>query len=104
MRAWTARPTLGRSGTRPISVRSLLVLGLIALAAAVHALKHPEPRGPRAPRSETTQSTLVGRARVIDGDTIDLAGARIRLEGIDAPESDQSCADSACARIWPGSR
>jgi endonuclease YncB( thermonuclease family) len=31
-------------------------------------------------------STVSGRARVIDGDTLSLAGRRIRLEGIDAPE------------------
>lgn len=34
---------------------------------------------------------LRGQATVIDGDTIDIAGARIRLHGIDAPESRQSC-------------
>lgn len=32
-----------------------------------------------------------GLARVIDGDTIEVAGRRIRLEGIDAPESAQRC-------------
>lgn len=38
-------------------------------------------------------------ARVIDGDTIDIAGERIRLHGIDAPESAQTCvADGA---TWP---
>ena len=31
---------------------------------------------------------LRGRAWVIDGDTIDIAGTRIRLAGIDAPEMD----------------
>ena len=35
--------------------------------------------------------TLSGRARVIDGDTLALGGERIRLFGIDAPESAQSC-------------
>jgi endonuclease YncB( thermonuclease family) len=30
-------------------------------------------------------------ARVIDGDTLDIAGERIRLHGIDAPEKDQTC-------------
>jgi endonuclease YncB( thermonuclease family) len=30
---------------------------------------------------------LVGKPRVIDGDTIEIAGERIRLHGIDTPES-----------------
>jgi endonuclease YncB( thermonuclease family) len=33
-----------------------------------------------------------GPAHVVDGDTIDVAGTRIRLWGIDAPESRQVCA------------
>ena len=34
---------------------------------------------------------FTGPARVIDGDTLDVGGVRIRLHGIDAPESKQSC-------------
>ena len=34
---------------------------------------------------------ITGRARVIDGDTIEVAGTRIRLHGIDAPEIGQPC-------------
>ena len=34
---------------------------------------------------------FTGPARVIDGDTLDVGGVRIRLYGIDAPESKQSC-------------
>lgn len=35
--------------------------------------------------------SLTGRASVIDGDTLDIHGTRIRLHGIDAPESGQFC-------------
>ena len=47
---------------------------------------------------ETIQSDLAGRARVIDGDTIVVGSARIRLFGVDAPESAQSCV--AGSRPW----
>lgn len=38
---------------------------------------------------------IVGRASVTDGDTIVIHGTRIRLFGIDAPESAQLCQDAA---------
>ena len=34
---------------------------------------------------------IVGPVRVIDGDTVEMSGRRIRLRGIDAPELAQSC-------------
>jgi endonuclease YncB( thermonuclease family) len=34
---------------------------------------------------------LIGRASVIDGDTLDDQGVRVRLHGIDAPEASQLC-------------
>src|SRR6201982_3149750 len=34
---------------------------------------------------------FVGQASVIDGDTLEIHGTRIRLWGIDAPESSQLC-------------
>lgn len=34
---------------------------------------------------------LIGRASIIDGDTLEIHGTRIRLWGIDAPESSQLC-------------
>ena len=36
---------------------------------------------------------IAGQASVIDGDTLDIHGERIRLAGIDAPEHDQLCDD-----------
>ena len=39
----------------------------------------------------TPRETMAGGARIIDGDTLDLDGKRIRLYGIDAPERAQTC-------------
>lgn len=41
-----------------------------------------------------SRGQVVGAARVIDGDTIVINEVRIRLEGIDAPESTQACGKS----------
>lgn len=43
------------------------------------------------PPGETSALTLVGKASVIDGDTVDIHGTRVRFNGIDAPESQQTC-------------
>jgi endonuclease YncB( thermonuclease family) len=44
--------------------------------------------GPVALAGETR---IIGEARVIDGDTLDIGPVRIRLHGIDAPEAGQRC-------------
>ena len=43
--------------------------------------------------ADESERPLVGRASIIDGDTIEIAGERIRINGIDAPESSQLCED-----------
>jgi len=48
--------------------------------------------------------TIQGTASVIDGDTIELPGERIRLDAIDAPESSQLCLDAAGKRYRCGQK
>ena len=45
-----------------------------------------------------TDNSITGTARVVDGDTIEISGERIRLHGIDAPESKQKC--TASGKEW----
>jgi endonuclease YncB( thermonuclease family) len=65
-----------------------LAVGFVSVASSMHV----------AARSDAPAGALTGNARVIDGDTIAIGGTRIRLEGIDAPESAQTC-----RRKWFGS-
>lgn len=41
--------------------------------------------------SQSAGPGVSGRASVVDGDTIEIRGQRIRIWGIDAPESSQTC-------------
>jgi endonuclease YncB( thermonuclease family) len=47
---------------------------------------------------------LVGQVSIIDGDTIEIHGARVRIFGIDAPESDQLCHDANSHRYRCGQK
>ena len=59
-----------------LTIRRVLILIVIALWAQI-----PVPAA----------AEIAGPAKVIDGDTIKIRGAKIRLHGIDAPESAQVC-------------
>jgi endonuclease YncB( thermonuclease family) len=67
------------------AVKAILILVLlIGIAAALQSRRAAE---------------VTGTAVVHDGDTLTIAGERIRLQGIDAPEFDQICKD-ANGRDW----
>lgn len=77
--------------------RAVLLAGAPAFllsAGQVAALQPPDAQ-PSAP--------LAGTAQVIDGDTLDIAGERVRLEGVDAPEMSQTC-HRADGQAWPCGR
>lgn len=44
-------------------------------------------------KTANKSSIIIGVASVIDGDTLEISGKRIRLHGIDAPEAQQLCED-----------
>jgi len=72
----------------------VLPLTLLAFAIVAFAYSKYRPASPHLPiiiSSFSSPPTIAGRASIIDGDTIDIHGTRIRLFGIDAPESRQSC-------------
>ena len=53
--------------------------------------------------SPALAADLIGRATVTDGDTLTVAQQRIRLWGIDAPESAQQCT-ARNGQAWPCGR
>lgn len=69
---------------------SKVLLGPVAFAlvAAFSLLAAPFEGGARTLGAD---QVISGTARVVDGDTIEINAERIRLEGIDAPETDQTC-------------
>lgn len=58
---------------------AVATLGLTSTTATLHGQEH---------------EVIVGFASIVDADTISIHGARIRLDGVDAPESWQTCHDA----------
>lgn len=69
----------------------LVVLIVVVIAAAFGAWRQIDAPTRPVPSRAAPSGALTGIVSVIDGDTLDLHGQRIRLHGIDAPESRQTC-------------
>ena len=103
MSPWGQRRYAGPNRFRRSNLRALLVIVILAGAAGYTAYKQWTTKAPYRYWSRhwtAPASPIVGKPWVIDGDTIDVAGVRVRLEGIDAPETAQTCSD-ARGQPWP---
>lgn len=95
---WRKHAGGGRTPSRrlPRPLFGLLFLGVGALAAVVTQFIIESTAGLQSTVTnwvEPLPGPVQGRASVIDGDTVEIAGKRIRFNGIDAPESRQYCQD-----------
>lgn len=74
---------------------SAAICGIAAAAFAAISFMgdRNEPGIVKASWTAASSQTITGVASVVDGDTIEIHGQRIRVNGIDAPESRQSCKD-----------
>lgn len=86
-----------RYATRQAAALALAALAAVALWVWAGNVSTSSAR-PSAGAASTPGAAVTGNARAIDGDTLEIAGVRVRLEGIDAPEMGQTC-----GRSWIGS-
>ncbi|WP_206426884.1 thermonuclease family protein [Brevundimonas fluminis] len=80
--------------------RSIVLEVAVGCGAAVACILilAPMAETPAAAATEAAPATIVGVAGVVDGDGLRIDGARIRLHGVDAFESGQTCGAQACGR------
>ena len=80
--------------TKPLPSPLTSRAGLLTGAFFLFTLIAP-PVGAAPSPDESGAVVLDGIGHVVDGDTLDVGGTRVRLEGIDAPEIAQTCTKSS---------
>ena len=80
VRRWRGRALIAAS----VAI-AVMTAGACADAAEKTRSSPPKAKPGAAPR------VISGRATVVDGDGLEIGGAKIRLFGVDAPEIDQYC-------------
>jgi endonuclease YncB( thermonuclease family) len=88
-------PIGARRGGWPSRRPGFLLTAALVLLAGFYAVSRPGPERPPIER----QQPIVGQPWIVDGDSLRMGGRSIRLEGIDAPEWDQTCLDPN-GRTW----
>jgi endonuclease YncB( thermonuclease family) len=91
MAGWAGRRNAARRGISREEAKWLICIVFIVCALSFYGYKNWNAPPPIA---------IIGKAWVIDGDTVVISGTHIRLEGIDAPEADQTCA-AVGGNPWP---
>ena len=72
-------------------MRSAARLALLLALAAPSAPANAKGDACAPPPTPGTPGVIRGAARVVDGDTLEIRGARIRVHGVDTPERGQTC-------------
>jgi endonuclease YncB( thermonuclease family) len=75
------------SGIERLFMRALIVIQALWIAAVIAALQ-----------GVALAEEIQGIPRIVDGDTVQIGAVKIRLQGIDAPETDQLCLDRDAKR------